>query len=221
MSDSSGMMASAEAVARRGVMLVLSSPSGAGKSSITRALLAEDPAVALSISATTRAPRPGEVDGIHYHFVDHASFDAMVAAGEMLEYARVFDNAYGTPRAPVAAALAAGKDVLFDVDWQGHQQLAQNARADLVSIFILPPSLTELERRLRQRGQDSDEVIRKRMAKANAEISHYADYDYVITNIDLATSIAHVKAILTAERLRRDRQVTLPAFVAQLATDSV
>ena len=207
----------APGVRPRGLMLVLSSPSGAGKSSISRALLERHPGgIAMSISATTRAPRPGEVDGRDYHFIDRATFEAMVERREFLEHAKVFDNYYGTPRAPVEAALAAGQDVLFDVDWQGTQQLAQNARDDLVSIFILPPSVAELERRLRSRGQDSDEVVRKRMAKAGDEISHFREYDYIIVNNQLDDSVAAVDIVLAAERLKRDRQVGLADFVNAL-----
>jgi len=197
----------------RGLLLVLSSPSGAGKSSISRALMARNPDIAMSVSATTRAPRPGEVDGKDYHFLDRAKFETMVAQGEFLEHAKVFDNYYGTPKAPVEAALAAGKDVLFDVDWQGTQQLAQNARDDLVSIFILPPSVEELERRLLGRAQDSAEVVAKRMAKAGDEMSHFPEYQYVIVNNELEASVAAVDCILSAERLKRHRQIGLADFV--------
>jgi len=203
----------APGVRSRGLMLVLSSPSGAGKSTISRALLAKDSAIELSVSATTRSPRPGEVDGRDYHFIDRARFEEMVTRGDMLEHARVFDNYYGTPKGPVEAALASGKDVLFDVDWQGTQQLAQNARADLVSIFILPPSLEELERRLIGRAQDSEEVVRKRMAKAGDEMSHFREYDYIIVNTVVEDSVQAVETILAAERLKRDRQVGLADFV--------
>lgn len=200
-------------IRRRGLMLVLSSPSGAGKTTISRALLAKDGNIVMSVSATTRPPRPGEVDGQDYFFIERGRFDAMVQGGELLEHARVFDNLYGTPRAPVEESLAGGKDVLFDIDWQGTQQLRQNARADLVSIFVLPPSVAELERRLRSRGQDSTEVVRKRMAKAGDEMSHWPEYDYIIVNVDLAGSVASVEAILAAERLKRERQVGLADFV--------
>ena len=203
----------APGVKSRGLMLVLSSPSGAGKSTISRALLARDSTIVLSVSATTRAPRHGEVDGRDYHFLDRARFEEMVARGDMLEHARVFDNYYGTPKGPVDAALTSGKDVLFDVDWQGTQQLAQNARADLVSIFILPPSLEELERRLIGRAQDSDEVVRKRMAKAGDEMSHFREYEYIIVNTIVEDSVQAVETILAAERLKRDRQVGLADFV--------
>ncbi len=198
-------------------MLVLSSPSGAGKTTIARQLLERDTALAMSVSATTRAPRPGETDGRDYRFVDEEAFDRMVRAGEFLEHARVFDNRYGTPRQPVEAALAAGRDVLFDVDWQGSQQLVQNAREDVVSVFILPPSTEELEKRLRERAQDSPDVVRKRMSTAASEMSHWPDYDYVIVNRDVAESVATVQAILAAERQKRDRLVGLDAFVAALS----
>jgi guanylate kinase len=200
-------------VRRRGLMLVLSSPSGAGKTTIARELLATDDNLAMSVSATTRSPRPGEVDGRDYHFVDIATFEAMVKNGEMLEHAKVFDNYYGTPAKPVRDTLASGLDVLFDIDWQGTQQLSQVARGDLASIFILPPAVEELERRLKSRAQDSEEVVRKRMAKAGDEMSHWPEYDYIVVNHQLDSSVASVKAILTAERLKRERQVGLPDFV--------
>ena len=197
-------------------MLVLSSPSGAGKSTIARAILERDDALTMSVSATTRPPRPGEVDGKDYFFLDGAKFERMVADRQLLEHATVFDNRYGTPREPVEAALADGRDVLFDVDWQGTQQLKQNARADLVSIFILPPSHEELERRLHTRAQDTDEVVRRRMAKAADEMSHWAEYDYVIVNREVDESVAAVESILAAERLRRDRQTGLHDFVGAI-----
>jgi guanylate kinase len=197
-------------------MLVLSSPSGAGKSTIARAILERDDALTMSVSATTRPPRPGEVDGTDYFFLALPTFEHMVADGRLLEHATVFDNRYGTPREPVEAALASGRDVLFDVDWQGTQQLKQNARADLVSIFILPPSQGELERRLQTRAQDSDEVVRRRMAKAANEMSHWAEYDYVIVNQVVDESVAAVASILAAERLRRDRQTGLHDFVGAI-----
>ena len=200
-------------ISRRGLMLVLSSPSGAGKTTISRQLLAEDANLTISISATTRAPRPGEVDGEDYFFVDPARFDAMVRNGDFLEHATVFGNSYGTPRKPVDNALKQGKDVLFDVDWQGTQQISANARDDLVSVFILPPSIEELETRLRGRGQDPDDVVKNRMARATDEMSHYPEYDYITVNDDLAESVARVRAILAAERLRRPRQVGLVEFV--------
>jgi guanylate kinase len=203
-------------VNRRGLMLVLSSPSGAGKTTITRALLQQDAHIAMSVSATTRAPRPGEVDGRDYHFVTVERFQQMVAAGEFLEHARVFDNFYGTPKAAVEAALASGRDVLFDIDWQGTQQLAQNARADMVSLFVLPPSVAELERRLTTRAQDSAEVVAKRMAKAGDEMSHWREYDYILVNTEVERSVAAVGAVLAAERLKRDRQVGMHDFVSRL-----
>jgi guanylate kinase len=203
-------------VRRRGLMLVLSSPSGAGKTTIARELLASDEHLEMSVSATTRSPRPGEVAGRDYHFVDVATFERMVADGEMLEHAKVFDNYYGTPSKPVRDALLSGKDVLFDIDWQGTQQLSQSARGDLASIFILPPAVEELERRLKSRAQDSDEVVKKRMSKAGDEMSHWPEYDYIVVNHHLDSSVQSVKAILTSERLKRERQVGLPDFVNRL-----
>ncbi|HVY56873.1 MAG TPA: guanylate kinase [Xanthobacteraceae bacterium] len=203
-------------VARRGLMLVLSSPSGAGKTTLSRMLLEADPDVDLSISVTTRPQRPGEIDGRHYHFIDRARFDQMAAQGELLEWAEVFGNCYGTPRAPVTRALEAGRDVLFDIDWQGTQQVREKARSDLVSVFVLPPSIPELERRLTIRAQDSESVIRSRMAKAADEMSHWAEYDYVIVNRDLDRAFAEVRAILAAERLKRERQTGLSSFVRAL-----
>lgn len=207
---------SAHGIGRRGLMLVLSSPSGAGKSTLTRLLLAEDAALALSVSVTTRAPRPGEVDGEHYHFISADAYAALRDSNGLLEHAEVFDHHYGTPRAPVDEALAAGRDVLFDIDWQGTQQLRQSMRDDLVTIFVLPPSAPELERRLRARAQDGEEVIRRRMAKAGGEISHWAEYDYIIVNDDIDRSLAAVRAILAAERLKRERQTGLVEFVRDL-----
>ncbi len=198
-------------------MLVLSSPSGAGKTTISRELLKRDTALSMSVSATTRPPRPGEIDGGDYRFVGEDEFDRMVRAGEFLEHARVFDNRYGTPRAPVETALAAGRDVLFDVDWQGTQQLVQNAREDVVSVFILPPSTAELEKRLRERAQDSPDVVRKRMSTAASEMSHWREYQYIIVNRDVEKSVASVQAILAAERQKRERLVGLDAFVAALS----
>lgn len=202
---------------RRGLMLVLSSPSGAGKSTISRALLEGDAGLTMSVSVTTRPPRPGEVEGVHYRFVDRARFERMVADGELLEHATVFDHGYGTPRGPVEEALSQGRDVLFDVDWQGTQQLRQAARADLVSVFILPPSRAELERRLRGRAQDSEEVVQRRMATAADEMSHWAEYDYVVVNRAIEKSVVKVAAILAAERLRRDRQIGLDRFIAAIS----
>ncbi len=204
------------AVPRRGLMLVLSSPSGAGKTSIARRLLAADSDIALSVSVTTRPKRPGEVAGKDYHFIDRTDFDLMVNRRQLLEHAKVFDHYYGTPRAPVEAALASGRDMLFDIDWQGTQQLAQSARDDLVSVFILPPSTTELERRLLARAQDSASVVARRMAKAADEMSHWAEYDYIIVNEELEQSVSRVLAILAAERLRRQRQTGLTDFVKGL-----
>ncbi|MCX7888452.1 MAG: guanylate kinase [Rhodobacteraceae bacterium] len=201
---------------RRGMLVILSSPSGAGKTTLSRRLMAWDPTLRFSVSATTRPPRPGEEDGREYFFRSRAEFEAMVARGEMLEHAEVFGNLYGSPRAPVEAAMAAGRDTLFDIDWQGGQQIKQAMREDVVSIFILPPSIAELERRLHGRAQDSDEVIRGRMAKSEAEISHWAEYDYVIVNDDLDVSEAQLRTILQAERLRRERQPWLADFVRDL-----
>ena len=204
-----------DVIARRGLMLVLSSPSGAGKTTLSRMLL-DDPAITLSISVTTRPQRPGEKDGAHYHFIDRARFDAMVKNQELLEWAEVFGHRYGTPRAPVEQALAAGRDVLFDIDWQGTQQVREKARSDLVSVFVLPPSAGELERRLHTRAQDPDDVIRARMAKASDEMSHWAEYDYVIVNRQLKDAFAELRAILAAERLKRERQTGLSDFVRGL-----
>jgi guanylate kinase len=203
-------------ITRRGLMLVLSSPSGAGKTTISRRLLESDSNLSLSISATTRPRRPAETDGTDYFFVSGERFAEMVEEGELLEYAVVFGNNYGTPRAPVEAALESGRDVLFDIDWQGTQQVREAARDDLVSVFILPPSNAELERRLHSRAQDSDEVVRSRMAKAADEMSHWAEYDYIIINDDLDKSVEQVEAILTAERLKRERRIGLRAFVEGL-----
>jgi guanylate kinase len=203
-------------IRRRGLMLVLSSPSGAGKTTISRRLLGIEPDLVLSISATTRPMRPGEKDGVDYHFVDQASFDRMVAEHAFLEHAKVFDHQYGTPRKPVEQSLAAGRDVLFDIDWQGTQQLGDSAGDDLVSVFILPPSVAALEQRLKTRAQDSAEVVARRMAKAADEMSHWDAYDYIIVNDDLEVSIQRVRAILLAERLKRRRQVGLAEFVKGL-----
>ncbi|HWM81008.1 MAG TPA: guanylate kinase [Pseudolabrys sp.] len=203
-------------VARRGLMLVLSSPSGAGKTTLSRRLLQEDGRIALSVSVTTRAPRRGEVDGRDYHFIDRPRFDSMVERGELLEWAEVFGNCYGTPRAPVEQTLADGKDVLFDIDWQGTQQLREKADRDLVSVFVLPPSIPDLEKRLRARAQDDDAVIRQRMSKAADEMSHWAEYDYVVINREIESAFAEVRSILAAERLKRDRQTGLSGFVRDL-----
>lgn len=204
------------AIRRRGLMLVLSSPSGAGKTAISRRLLEQDRALRMSVSVTTRPPRPGEVEGRDYYFVDRPAFAALVAEDALLEHAEVFGNGYGTPRGPVEETLNAGGDVLFDIDWQGTQQLHERAEADLVRVFILPPSGAELERRLRSRAQDSDAVIAGRMAKAADEMSHWPEYDYVLVNQSLEDSVAMVAAILKAERLRRGRQIGLSEFVRRL-----
>ena len=209
----------ADAITRRGMMLVLSSPSGAGKTTLSRMLLEADPNIEMSISVTTRRPRAGEVDGRDYHFIDAARFEAMKQGGELLEWARVFDNWYGTPRRPVEDAVAQGRDVLFDIDWQGTQQLGEIARSDVVSVFVLPPSIEELERRLHRRAQDSHAVIAGRMAKAADEMSHWAEYDYVVVNRDLDQAFANIQAILAAERLKRERQTGLSAFVRGLQAD--
>lgn len=207
-------------IRRRGLLLVLSSPSGAGKTSITRALIERDPTIQISVSVTTRPRRPGEIDGQHYFFIDKARFDRMVAEGELLEHAAVFGNHYGTPRDFVEARLAAGEDIVSDIDWQGTQQLAEKIRGDLVSVFVLPPTMAALEERLRARAQDSDDVVRARMAKSADEMSHWPEYDYVIVNRDLEESVAQVQAILTAERLRRARQVGLAEFVNRLRKEA-
>ena len=200
-------------IIRRGLMFVLSSPSGAGKTTLSRGLLADDDGVDMSVSLTTRPPRPGEVEGQDYYFVDRQRFGEMRNRSELLEHAKVFDNYYGTPRAPVEAALSAGRDVLFDIDWQGTQQLQEAAADDLVRVFILPPTAAELERRLKTRAQDSADVVAGRMAKASDEISHYAEYEYIVVNHDAAESLVQIKAILTAERLKRARQTGLSDFV--------
>ncbi len=202
-------------------MLVLSSPSGAGKTTIARTLLERDDNLTLSVSATTRSKRPGEVDGKDYHFVNNSKFQSMVADGELLEQAHVFGNYYGTPKAPVEETLAGGKDILFDIDWQGTQQLAGNDSTgeDLVSIFVLPPDNHELELRLRRRAQDSEEVVRGRMAKAADEMSHYREYNYIIVNHDIEESVGQAQIILEAERLRINRQAGLHDFVQILRGD--
>jgi guanylate kinase len=205
-----------ETVARRGLMLVLSSPSGAGKTTIARRLLEEDAGIAMSISHTTRAKRKGETDGKDYHFVDKETFTRMRDEGAFLEWAVVFDNYYGTTRAPVERALRAGRDVLFDVDWQGAAALRETANEDVVSVFILPPSADALEERLRTRAEDSNEVVSKRMRGASNEIQHWDEYDYVVVNFDVDRSVEAVRAILAAERLRRPRLIGLKGFVQGL-----
>ena len=204
------------AIQRRGLMLVLSSPSGAGQTTLSRQLLDNDKQIQLSVSCTTRQKRPGERDGVDYRFVDTATFRGMIERKEFLEYAEVFANYYGTPKAPVDEALADGRDVLFDIDWQGTQQLRDKGRADLVTVFILPPSTRDLEKRLLTRAQDPKEVVAQRMAKAADEMSHWAEYDYVVVNSDIGTSLTNLKAILTAERLKRERQVGMSVFVKGL-----
>jgi len=204
-------------MARRGLLLILSSPSGAGKSTLARRLMAWDPTIRFSVSATTRLPRPGEEDGREYYFRSREAFEDMVKTGEMLEHAEVFGNFYGSPKGPVETAMQQGRDTLFDIDWQGGQQIRNSGVGrDVVSIFILPPSIAELESRLRSRAQDSDEVIAGRMAKSRDEISHWAEYDYVIVNTDLDKAFAELTTILQAERLRRDRQPDLSDFVRSL-----
>jgi len=207
----------AENTPRRGLLLILSSPSGAGKSTLAKRLMEWDPTLRFSVSATTRAPRAGEVDGRDYYFRSREAFEAMVKAGEMLEHAEVFGNFYGSPKGPVEVAMAEGRDTLFDIDWQGGQQIRNSALGrDVVSIFVLPPSIAELDRRLRSRGQDSDAVIAGRMAKSQSEISHWAEYDYVLVNTDIDDAFAQLQTILQAERLRRDRQPALSDFVRGL-----
>lgn len=206
----------APAIARRGLLLVMSSPSGAGKTTLSRKLLAADPQITMSVSVTTRKPRPGEVDGRDYHFIAKPAFDKMAQGGELLEYAEVFGNSYGTPKKPVEEALAKGRDVLFDIDWQGTQQLAQSMADDLVRLFILPPTAESLRLRLIARAQDSASVVAKRMAEAAHEISHWPEYDYVIVNDEIEAAHAQIVAILTAERLRRRRRVGLTGFVREL-----
>jgi len=203
-------------IARRGLLLVISSPSGAGKTTLSRRLLDRDPNITMSVSVTTRPPRPGEVDGRDYYFISKERFEAMRDAGELLESAEVFGNCYGTPKGPVEHSLAKGRDVLFDIDWQGTQQLAQAMQDDLVRVFILPPSVEALRDRLVSRAQDPMVVVAKRMAEASREISHWAEYDYVIVNDDLETADREISAILAAERLKRKRRIGLTAFVRSL-----
>lgn len=205
---------------RRGLLIILSSPSGAGKSFHSKILRKWDPSIRFSVSATTRAPRIGEEDGVDYHFVSKEEFKDMAAEGEMLEHAEVFDNLYGSPKAPVKSAMGAGEDTLFDIDWQGGQQIRNSSLGnDVVSIFLLPPSMEVLESRLRSRGQDSEEVIANRMSKSLDEVSHWAEYDYVLVNDDADACAENLKAILTAERARRERQISLNDFVRQLQNE--
>src|ERR1700736_1206886 len=216
MTEAHGKLEGFDGVERRGLMFVLSSPAGAGKTTLSRLLIERMPGLKMSVSAPTRARRPGEVDGRDYFFVDKAKFEAMAKQGELLEWATVFDNRYGTPRVPVEAALSAGQDVLFDIDWQGTQQLREKARADVVSVFILPPSAADLEKRLHTRAQDSDAVIRGRMDRATHELSHWAEYDYIVINHDIDEAFAEVQSILKAERLKRERRTGLTTFVRKL-----
>jgi len=201
---------------RRGLCLVIAAPPGAGKTSVSRALLDTDAELELSVSVTTRAPRPGEVDGVHYHFRDMAEYQAMIARGDLLEHAMFLGRGYGTPRAPVEAALAEGRDVLFDIEWQGHRQLKASMAADVTSIFLLPPSMAELERRLRNRGQDSDAEIVKRMAAAREEIAHWDEFDHVLINQDFAATVAAARAVLHAARSTRARQPSMAGFIKGL-----
>jgi guanylate kinase len=207
-------------ITRRGLLLVLSSPSGAGKASIARALLDSDPNLSLSVSVTTRPMRAGERDGVDYDFIGKAEFQSLVERGALIEHAEVFGNCYGTPRAPVEDALTAGRDMLFDIDWQGTQQISEGLTEDIVTVFVLPPSTDELEKRLRGRALDSEEVIRRRMAKSADEMSHYREYQYVLVNRALEESVNAVRAILTAERLKRRRQHGLVDFVNRLRRES-
>ena len=203
-------------IARRGIMLVVSSPSGAGKTTLTRNLLEQEENVSLSISVTTRARRASEIDGVHYHFIPRRRFETMRDADELLEWAEVHGNCYGTPREPAEVAMAQGRDMLFDIDWQGARQLAEKMRADIVSIFILPPSMAELKSRLQRRAEDSAKTIETRLANARSEIEHWREYDYVVVNDDLDRAFAAVKSIVAAERLRRDRRPGLFEFVSKL-----
>ena len=206
-------------IARRGLLFIMSSPSGAGKTTLSKRLLAADKNISMSVSVTTRKPRPGEVNGKDYHFIDKPKFEAMVVKGELLEWAAVFGNSYGTPKAPVEHALAAGRDVLFDIDWQGTQQMAQAMKEDLVRVFILPPSVDALQQRLINRAQDAPVVVAKRMAEASHEISHWPEYDYVVVNDDVEECHRQITSILTAERLRRRRQLGLTDFVRALTKE--
>jgi len=206
----------ADGMERRGLMFVLSSPSGAGKTTLSRLLIERIAGLRMSVSVTTRPMRPGEREGHDYYFVDQSGFQRMARDGELLEWATVFDNGYGTPRAPVEAALSNGQDVLFDIDWQGTQQLREKAGKDVVSVFILPPSAQDLEKRLHTRAQDSDEVIRGRMSRAAHEVSHWAEYDYIVVNHEVEQAFAEVQSILKAERLKRERRTGLTAFVREL-----
>ena len=208
--------ATADMIARRGLLFILSSPSGAGKTTLARNIMAADANIAMSVSVTTRAPRPGEKDGIDYHFIQDSEFARLRDCGELLEWASVFDHHYGTPKAPVVAALATGRDVLFDIDWQGAQQLNEQMPQDVVRVFILPPDGKSLEKRLKTRAQDTTEVVARRMQKAASEISHWPEYDYVIVNRDLQASHQMLMAILTAERLKRRRQLGLTGFVRSI-----
>lgn len=203
-------------ISRRGLLLILSSPSGAGKTTLSRAILERDAGIELSVSVTTRPPRPGEVDGEDYTFIEEPAFQRMIDEGSLLEHARVFGNYYGTPRDAVERAVAAGCDVLFDVDWQGTQQLKENTREDVASIFVLPPSMAALEDRLRRRAQDSDDEVARRMSEAEAEMSHWPEYEYVIVNREIEESVGAVQTILAAERLRRERQVGLADFIGAM-----
>jgi guanylate kinase len=212
------MTASSE-IARRGIMLVVSSPSGAGKTTLTRNLLEQEENVSLSISVTTRPRRASEIDGVHYHFIAKRRFESMRDADDLLEWAEVHGNYYGTPREPVEAALAAGRDMLFDIDWQGTQQLYAKMRADVVSVFVLPPSAAELKTRLERRAEDTGDVIIRRLRNAAEEIPHWVEYDYVLVNRDLDKSFARLRAILTAERLKRVLKPNLQGFVAELLAD--
>ncbi len=209
-------MSDFKSLQRRGFMLAFASPSGAGKTTISRAILESDHRVSLSVSATTRPQRPGEIDGVHYFFKTEDEFKAMIDTGEFLEYAKVFGNYYGTPKTPVFEAMAQGKDILFDIDWQGVQQLKEAAENDVVTVFVLPPSRQELERRLRSRAQDTDRVIEERMDKANSEISHYTEFKFIIVNQDLDSSIQKVESIIQAERLKRRRLTGLNTFIRDL-----